>query len=266
VCILLTVKLASARFRNWLFRTAFLEVTLPAHSHRTWPLVCAEAAGPLYVLVGATEMLFRQGFDIRRHALSLLANGDWGWVHSLMMVTTGLLTLAGAFGIHRVLRGTAGGSWGPALLSIYGLGLVGAGFFSADPALGFPPGTPLKGNPVSSHGIMHFVCGGIGFVGLIAACLVFRWRFARAKERAWSAFSGVTGVAFFAAFFGIAALSQKSAATRAAVNILFSFAVVLAWIWLSALAHRLKSAFLTEQPGETPRVTEKVLAGTDLGA
>jgi len=111
---------------------------------------------------------------------------------------------------------------------------------------------------------MHFVCGGIGFFGLIAACLVFAWRFARAKERAWSAFSAVTGVTFFAAFFGIAALSQKSVATRAVVNLLFSFAVVLAWIWLGALAHRLKAAFLSEPPGETPRVTEKVLASTDL--
>ena len=223
---------------------------MPAHSNRTWLLVCAEAAGPLYVLVGVTEMLVRQGFDIRRHGLSLLANGEWGWVHSLMMVATGLLTVAGAVGMYRVLRGTAGGFWGPALVSIYGLGLVGAGFFSADPALGFPPGTPLKGNPVSSHGMMHFVCGGIGFFGLIAACLVFAWRFARAKERGWTAFSAVTGVAFFAAFFGIATLSQKSAATREAVNILFSFAVVLAWIWVSTLAHRLKSDFPAEQPGE----------------
>jgi Protein of unknown function (DUF998) len=224
---------------------------LPAHSNRTWLLVCAEAAGPLYVLVGVTEMLVREGFDIRRHALSLLANGEWGWVHSLMMVVTGLLTVAGAVGMHRVLRDTADGFWGPALISIYGLGLVGAGFFSADPALGFPPGTPLKGNPVSSHGMMHFVCGGIGFFGLIAACLVFAWRFGRANERGWTAFSVVTGVAFFAAFFGIATLSQKSAATRAAVNIIFSFAVVLAWVWLSTLAHHLKSTFLTEQPGET---------------
>jgi hypothetical protein len=226
-----------------------LEVALPTHANRTWLLVCAEAAGPLYILVGVMELLARQGFDIRRHALSLLANGEWGWVHSLMMVTTGLLTVAGAVGMRQVLRGTPGGFWGPALIFLYGLGLVGAGFFSADPALGFPPGTPLKGNPVTSHGVMHFVCGGIGFFGLIAACLVFAWRFAQARERGWATFSALTGVAFFAAFFGIATLSQKSAATRAAVNISFSFAVVLAWIWLSMLAHRLKSVVLTEQSG-----------------
>jgi Protein of unknown function (DUF998) len=223
---------------------------LPTQANRIWLLYCAEAAGPIYILVGVTEMLARQAFDIRRHALSLLANGEWGWVHSLMMVATGLLTVAGAVGMRRVLRSTPGSFWGPVLISLYGLGLVGAGIFSADPALGFPPGTPLKGNPVTSHGMMHFVCGGIGFFGLIAACLVFAWRFARAKERGWSAFSALTGVVFFAAFFGIATLSQKSVATRAMVNIAFSFAVVLAWTWLSTLALHLKSSIPTERPGE----------------
>ena len=32
-------------------------------------------AGPLYVLVGLLEVLFRSGFDIRRHALSLTEQG-----------------------------------------------------------------------------------------------------------------------------------------------------------------------------------------------
>lgn len=211
-------------------------------ANRKWLFFCAEVAGPFYILVGAAEMLTRQGFDIRRHALSLLANGEWGWVHSSMMVTSGLLTIAGAIGVRRALRGTPGYFWGPGLLCIYGLGLVGAGFFSADPALGFPPGTPLRGIAVSSHGMMHFVCGGIGFLGLIGACLLFAWRFSRAREHGWALFSAFTGVAFFTAFFGIATRSQKGGDTRAFVNIAFSFAVVLAWLWLSALVHHVKSS------------------------
>jgi hypothetical protein len=207
---------------------------------RNFLLACAEAAGPIYIVVGLLEMLTRQGFDIRRHALSLLANGEWGWIHSSMMVATGLLTIAGAVGMRRALGGKPAAFWGPLLICIYGLGLAGAGFFVADPALGFPPGTPLKGNPVSSHGVMHFVCGGAGFAGLIAACLVFAWKFVRANQSGWAAFSAVTGVGFFAAFVGIATLSQKDQETRAAVNIAFSFAVVFAWVWLSLLARSLK--------------------------
>jgi hypothetical membrane protein len=42
------------------------------------------------------EAVLRDGFDIRVHSLSLLANGPAGWVHSAMMIITGLLTVLGA--------------------------------------------------------------------------------------------------------------------------------------------------------------------------
>jgi hypothetical membrane protein len=90
-------------------------------------LRCAEAAGPVYIIVGTLEALLRDGFDIRRHALSLLANGKWGWIHSVMMVTSGLLTIAGAIGVRWSLRKGHGAFWGPALIALYGLGLLGPG-------------------------------------------------------------------------------------------------------------------------------------------
>jgi hypothetical membrane protein len=102
-------------------------------------LACGVIAGPLYILVGVIEMLIRPGFDLRRHPLSLLSNGEGGWIHIAMLITTGLLTIAGALGMRRVLRGERGGTWGPVLIGLYGLGLIGAGVFVADPALGFPP-------------------------------------------------------------------------------------------------------------------------------
>jgi hypothetical protein len=36
------------------------------------------AAGPIYILVGLAQVLVREGFDPRKHALSLLSNGPWG--------------------------------------------------------------------------------------------------------------------------------------------------------------------------------------------
>ena len=57
-------------------------------------LLCGVVAGPLYVIVGAIEMLTRPGFDVTRHDLSLMSNGDWGWVHSSLLIMTGLLTCA----------------------------------------------------------------------------------------------------------------------------------------------------------------------------
>ena len=68
-------------------------------------LLCGVVAGPLYVIVGVIEMLTRPGFDPTRHDLSLMSNGDWGWIHVSLLILTGLLTIAGAVGMRRVLRG-----------------------------------------------------------------------------------------------------------------------------------------------------------------
>jgi hypothetical protein len=207
-------------------------------------LTCGVVAGPLYIAVGLLEMFTRPGFDLRRHSLSLLSNGDLGWIHVAMLLTTGLLTVVGSVGLRRVLRSGRGGTWGPLLVGLYGLGLIGAGFFSADPALGFPPGTPADANAISWHGLMHLVSGGIGFIALVAACMVFARRFASLKEGGWSAYSVATGVFYLVAFFGIAAGSQQQGALLTFVNLAFSVAVVLAWTWISLLCERLRRELL----------------------
>jgi hypothetical membrane protein len=199
-------------------------------------LACGVVAGPLYIVVGVIQMFIRPGFDIRRHALSLLSNGELGWIQIANFLVAGLLVIAGALGMRRALRGSRGGIWGPLLLGLYGLGLIGAGIFSADPALGFPPGTPADATGISWRGMLHFVAGGIGFLGLIAACFVFARRFAALKQPGLAVYSAATGALFFAAFFGIASGSQG-----AGVSLAFAVAVVIAWVWISVMAARLMS-------------------------
>jgi hypothetical protein len=191
-------------------------------------LACAAAAGPLYVASGLAQALTRAGFDLTRHPLSLLSNGALGWIHITTFLVTGLLTIAGAAG----LRGHLGSRWAPRLVALYGIGLIGAGAFVADPMDGFPVGAP-PGPPeaVTWHGMLHFMTGGVGFIGLIGACLVFARRFARAGRRGWAVYSAVTGVLFTAAFVGIA-----SGSATAVLNVAFGVAVVLGWTWLTAVA------------------------------
>ena len=206
-------------------------------------LTCGVIAGPVYIALGVIQILIRPGFDPTRHDLSLMSNGDLGWIQITNFLLVGAMTILGAFGIRRVLRGSRGGTWGPLLIGIYGLGLIGAGIFVADPMNGFPPGTPA-GSPttMSSHGFLHFVSGGIGFLAFIAACLVFMSRFNHFKQRGWAAFSGITGLFFFAAFGGIALGSQAGGAMLIFVTLAFTAAVILAWVWLSALfAHIIKT-------------------------
>jgi Protein of unknown function (DUF998) len=197
-------------------------------------LICGAVAGPLYLVTGLVQAFTRPGFDIRRHDLSILANGDLGWIQMANLVVSGLLVIAGAVGIRRALAGGQGRTWGPLLVGVYGISLVGAGFFTADPALGFPPGTPADAHTISWHGLMHFVFGGVGFLALIAGCFVFARRFANGGERAWAAYSVVTGVVFFLAFAGIAAGSGNSWTILG-----FWIGVVLAWSWITALSTRL---------------------------
>jgi Protein of unknown function (DUF998) len=218
-----------------------MQTVVPNNKITKMLLTCGVSAGPLYVALGLLQMLIRPGFDPTRHDLSLMSNGDLGWIQIANFMITGFLVIAGAIGMRSVLHGERGGTWGPLLLGLYGLGLLGAGIFIADPMNGFPPGTPAgaPGHP-TFHGLMHIVSGAIGFLGLIAACFVLARRFAGLGQRGWATYSIITGVFFFAAFFGIAMGSQQGGSTLVFVTVAFTIAVILSWSWISALEAQLK--------------------------
>jgi Protein of unknown function (DUF998) len=194
-------------------------------------LTCGIVAGPLYVVVSLSQALTRKGFDLTRHSWSLLANGDLGWIQITNFVVSGLLVIAAAVGLGRALAGGRGARWAPRLLGAYGVSLIGAGAFRADPAAGFPVGTPPDANAVSWHGMAHLAVGAIGFGCLIAACFVLASRFARDGRRDWAIYSRVTGVVFLAGFLGIAS-GQGNPVTIIA----FVIAVLIAWSWVSAVS------------------------------
>ncbi|MBE1485737.1 DUF998 domain-containing protein [Plantactinospora soyae] len=191
-------------------------------------------AGPTYVLVSLAQALTRDGFQLDRHAWSLLSNGALGWIQITNLVLAGLLTIALGIGLHRVLSPGPGATWAPRLIGTYGVSLVAAGAFRADPALGFPAGTPEVGAAVTWPGMLHFAAGGIGFACLIAACLVLARRFSSEGRRGWATFSRSTGVLFLAGFVAMAA-----GAGSAGINLAFTAVVVLAWAWMSAVAAHL---------------------------
>lgn len=188
-------------------------------------------AGPFYVSVGLAQALTRDGFDLTRHSLSVLANGTLGWIQIANLALTGLMTIAAAVGIRRALGGRPGGTWGPLLLGGYGLGMIGGAAFVADPMDGFPVGTP-DGAPADPtvHGAMHFIAGGTGFLCLVAATFVLGRHFAKAGNRGWAWHSRLSGVAFVLGFVGGGAVSG-----RGTVLGLWA-AVVIGWVWLALLS------------------------------
>lgn len=185
-------------------------------------------AGPLFVTVSLAQAATRDGFDIREHAWSLLSNGSLGWIQITNFVLTGLMVIAFAAGLRRAVPSV----WAPRLLAVFGASMIGAGIFRADPGAGFPAGTP-ETTAISWHGMLHFMVGGIGFLCLSAACLIVgRW-YATSGERGWAVFSRVTGIAFLAAFAGIA-----SGSGTPAVVLSFVAAVILVFTWLTLVAVR----------------------------
>lgn len=162
-------------------------------------LGCGAAAGPLWAGVSLVQVLTRDGFDLTRHPLSALSNGSLGWLQITNFVLAGVLFLAGAAGLRRVLPDTTGGTWVPRLVRVSGIGMIAAGLLVMDPADGFPAGTP-DGMPASMswHSIGHMAAGTVTFVTLIATCFLLARIFRSLGRRGRSLGALLAGTALLA--------------------------------------------------------------------
>jgi hypothetical protein len=197
-------------------------------------LTCGVIAGPFYVIVSLAQALMRQGFDLTRHPWSLLANGGAGWIQVANLVLSGVMVVVFAAGLRQAagLAGARPGrSLAPLLLAFYGLSLMTAGVFRADPAMGFPAGTPEGPAPISWHGLVHFVAGAVGFTCVAVACFVASRRYAGEGRRGWARFSKATGTVFLVTFGALAAGGGHSVTIVA-----FTGAILLVCTWMSLVA------------------------------
>jgi hypothetical membrane protein len=184
-------------------------------------------AGPVYVGVSLAQAVTRDGFDLGRHSWSQLAVGDWGWIQTANLVATGLMSLAFSVALRRTLAGGRGGRAVPVLVAMFGVGVLLAGVFPADPAAGFPVGMATPATP-SVHGMLHLMTSGVGFLALAAAMVVMALRYASEHCRGRSAFSVVAAVALLGGFATIASGS-------AAGVVAFTTGIITALTWLSLL-------------------------------
>jgi len=194
--------------------------------------------GPFYLVVGLAQALVREGFDLGRHSLSVLANGQGGWVQTANLALSGLMVIAAAIGFRRALRPhSRAAGW---ILSCFGVGMLVGAVFPADPVDGFPVGTP-EGFPttVSTSGLIHLLGGALGFLALAMSCLVVAMAFLRRKSPGMACLSFLSGVSVVAGFFAPALLP----ASGPVAGIWFS--VVVGWTWLTLTSVHL---FLSAQP------------------
>src|SRR5213083_2580384 len=83
----------------------------PANAITRVLLRCGIVAGPLYIVVGAIQLVIRPGFDVRYNMLSQMALGELGWIQVANFIVSGLLVLASAVGIRRALPSGSGSTW-----------------------------------------------------------------------------------------------------------------------------------------------------------
>ena len=206
-------------------------------------LLASGVVGPVFfVVVLLVEGATRPGYNAWRHFGSQLSLSDQGWEQITNFIICGLLILAFAVGLRRIWRSGRSATWGPIMLSIFGLSLISAGIFVTGPALGYPPGASIS-NQESLHSQIHGLSGLVAFASLAAACFVLSRRFADDPHwRGWALYSVVIGVVValsFVASNATAVLDMSGIWTNAPTGLVQRIGIIAGWSWVSLLALQL---------------------------
>ena len=187
--------------------------------------IAGAAAGPLFAVLATGQVLLRDGFDLRRHPLSLLAAGSPGIVQISNFILAGIGVLCLAVAVRRTITEGVGRRWLAPLIAVFGLGLVASGVFVMDPENGFPIGTAEGPAPAMSwHGIAHIVAATTAFSGLAAACIVLTVRMIRRRAVGAAVLNACAALVF------LAPVDPAWASIQLAVTALVAF------IWTTAVA------------------------------
>ena len=192
-------------------------------------LACGAASTPVFYALAALQLALRPSYDIRTQPISFLALGELGWIQVANFLLTGALALAGAIGLRRALHGQRGGTAGPILAGLYGIGMIGAGLFGPDP---LP--APGQAPQMSATGAVHMVAFLVSFLSLIAACFVFARRFSSVGKRGWALYSVVTAVL-------APALVAASMANPSLAGVIVGSAGLVLFGWFSLVAFTIRS-------------------------
>lgn len=208
-----------------------------------WLLSCGALVGPLFVTTFLVDGVRRAGYDHHRHPVSSLALGPGGWRQVANFAVAGGLCLGFAAGLSQtdlsqIEEGQPKSRFGPILIGSAGMGLLGTGTFITDPFNGYPPGTPNVPNTLSRSGQLHDLSAAQILVSMPAAQLVYAWRFARAGNRGWSAYSAGSAITMIAsAAVARAGFNQVPAVVDRA-GFFQKIAVIAGFGWGTALAGR----------------------------
>ena len=172
-------------------------------------LTVGVAGAVLFTAVYLIEGVTRPGYSAWQQAISALSLGPGGWLQQANFVVYGVSILCMAVAWRKVLKGGVGAISYPLIRGIEGLAAILVGFFSQDPAPGYPPGTTALTSP-TLHGEIHLI-GSFVIVGMLLLGFgVMAWRFARDLHWwGWAIYS-VLSVVLTLVFMALFGMAQQS--------------------------------------------------------
>ncbi len=215
--------------------TASRQTTRPVPTRLLLWLTCGTLGSLLFTTTYLIEGATRPDYSAWQQAISALSLGPGGWVQQVNFVVFGLITIWTAFAWRVFLQGGPGATWYPILRGLQGLALVVDGFFSQDPAPGYPRGAALV-SP-TTHGTIHVLFAFVAITAIAVGFFVLARRFAREPGwRWWAAACVLCGVLTIVLIATFGALNgQHSAVAGLFERLATSVATVWGIVFLTRL-------------------------------
>lgn len=203
-----------------------------------WLILCGAIAGLFFTFSWIIQEAFRPQYNPMMIPISSLAIGPLGWIQSATFLITGALIILFAYGLFKISKSEYKGvsKWGPIMILICGIGLIGAGCFTTDPMNGYPEGTPLVDENPSFNSIIHQLFSSFLFFGLPIACFVFGNYFTSKKELKWLIYSFLTGIIFLIMFLVTSMGFSQVAGLQFYAGLLQRITLTIGFLWIILLS------------------------------
>lgn len=196
-------------------------------------LLCGIIGGPLFIVIFLIEGYVRPGYNALRQPVSSLSIGERGWIQRANFIVTGALMFACAWGLRFALA-DGDSFWGPFLIGLYALALIGAGIFVTD-ITGMQSNAPKTGKRFV-EGRLHDICSLFVFLCIFGDCFVFARLFAASEAWAWQIYSMGTAVLFGTGFMLFARGFAGAGKLPRLAGLTQRLTIAVGWLWVSAIA------------------------------
>jgi len=203
-----------------------------------WLILCGTVAGLFFTFSWIIQEAFRESYNSMMIPISSLAIGSLGWVQTATFLISGALIILFTYGLWKISKNEYKGvsKWGPILILICGIGLIGAGCFTTDPMNGYPEGTPIVNDNPSFSSVMHQLFSSFLFFGLPIACFIFGNYFAAKKELKWMIYSFLSGILFLAVFLLTSMGFSQLSGLQFFAGLLQRITLTIGFLWMILLS------------------------------